>query len=742
MALPPVSIRFTTAGLPEIDRAFATIEQRMVRLEKEATRAGEAGSKTRVRLAKEEAADKERVAAEGAKATSRIEQGAAREKERLDKYLEGVRRRSSEAAGRLAESQAREETRAAERAAREVERLEEYKMRVRIRSSEMAGRAAEAEARAEERAHARVSRALGASATRSLGRTIGGAASLAGGALAIGGGFALADIAGRELGAERTAALLVNAVTTGKAPPAGANVGAILGQASQIARETGMSKEELIGGTLEYSRKARGGDFAGAMANMGFFARMAKVTGTDINDIAAAAGTLQSQNPNLHAPEMQQMLLDVYAQGKAGSMSMVDVAKQVGILSSARSSFAGNAADNQRKLLALGQLAAPEGTVEEAGTFIKNMAAEAGAHRASTKGEVGLEAMGVRFNKLGQMESPEQMIESVFRGTGGDITKIEKIFGLRGTALFRALQPAFAAAGGGEAGIKAVGERMAGVTGATMTTEDLGRQFEQTMSTPAERLHKTLNELSEVVAMRLEPVLGKLADMLEQNGPAIEHFMTSLIDLGDWLVRNPWTGLGLAVTGAVTKDIASAAIGQGIRSVLSTSLASSLTGGLAVAAATIAIGAAVIDLVAHHDVEHQRNKLASEITDTNTIGDVRNKVRTGRVTPADVAKLNEEIAQQEAALKKEQEGGKIYGGLPMLGGSGVNFTALLQRLGLDEAGAARHKSELENTTRTLGDLRREAAEAAKALANAAAATAANTSSDNPARHAPIDKRPP
>ena len=46
------------------------------------------------------------------------------------------------------------------------------------------------------------------------------------------------------------------------------------------------------------------------------------------------------------------MLLDVYAQGKAGSMSMVDVAKQVGTLASTRNSYQGDSASNQRKLLA------------------------------------------------------------------------------------------------------------------------------------------------------------------------------------------------------------------------------------------------------------------------------------------------------------------------------------------------------------------------------------------------------
>ncbi len=280
-----------------------------------------------------------------------------------------------------------------------------------------------------------MSRGIGHSVTRGVGHSIGGMASLAGGVLGIGGGFAIAEIAGKELAAQKTAALLVNAVTTGGAPPPGANVASILVHASGVSRETGMGKEDVIGGMLEYSRKARGGDFEGVKANAGFFAKLSKVTGTDIRDIAGAAGTLQSQNTDLDAPQMQQMLLDVYAQGKAGSMSMIDVAAQMGTMASARSSFQGNAADNQRKLLALGQLAAPEGSVGEAGTYVKDLA-QALAHPRHVE---TLKQWGVQFDKFGAVASPgEPDRERVSRQQGQHQSDLGHLWSARRSHLSRA----------------------------------------------------------------------------------------------------------------------------------------------------------------------------------------------------------------------------------------------------------------------------------------------------------------
>ncbi len=64
--------------------------------------------------------------------------------------------------------------------------------------------------------------------------------------------------------------------------------------------------------------------------------------------------------------------------------------------------------------------------------------------------------------------------------------------------------------------------------------------------------------------------------------------MTGILDVAEWLVQNPWKGIGTAVTLSITKELAVAGIGEGIKRLI----AGSLSGGnIMIASATLAIGA-------------------------------------------------------------------------------------------------------------------------------------------------------
>ncbi len=533
-------MNFQVGGIAQVNRAFQSVEQAFLRQETARTRAADKGAKDRNRLEQKAAKEKEKSIAEMAKRvdkslateTKSVEKAEKEKQRAIDtsaRYMERVRDRSATMAGNLAKRQADVEIREAKRA---------------------------------NAARAKYYKTIGGAGASSFRGLVGGATSMAAGALTLGGGFAIADTIHKRLAAEKSASLLVNQVTTGGVAPKGADVNSILSRASATSIATGMSKEELVGGALAYSRKAKGGDFEGAMANMSFFAKMAKTTGADINDISEAAGTLQSQNPKLKAPEMQQMLLDVYAQGKAGSMSMVDVAKQVGTLASTRNSYQGDSASNQRKLLALGQLAAPQGSIEEAGTFIKDMTLEAGKHSKELK------AMGVKYNKTGQMESPEQMIDAVFKGTKGDQTKIEKLFGARGTQLFGALGTSYNAAGGGDKGIAAVNEEMKKVTQASMSSADLEKQFAQVMATNSEKMEVALTKIENALESKLLPYLDKFADKLPELMPKFETLINAADKLVSWFLDNPLLHAGELMAGKIVLDITKAGIGAKVKETL------------------------------------------------------------------------------------------------------------------------------------------------------------------------------
>jgi hypothetical protein len=725
MAIDPVTILFAVGGLQEVGRSFDTIESRIIKLEQASTRSTESGARTRVKVAQGEAESRIKASAQGAEAVAKHEATRTTAAEKQAKTMDAIRRRSAEMAGRYAEQEAKKEIREREQAVKQVEKLEEYKRRVMLKSAEMAGRAAEIAAKAEETARQRVTRGIGAATTRGARNVLGGAASLAIGGLAIGGGFAMADIAKKELSAEKQAALIVNAVTSGGVVPAGANVANILGKASQVSRETGMSKEDVQAGTLAYVKSSKKGDFGNAMANMGFFAKLAKTTGSDITDIASGAGMMQSQNPKLQAPEMQQMLLDMLAQGKQGSRSLSEMVGLAGIIGSARGAYGGDTTANQRKLLGLTQLAAPEaGSAEEAARGVKQMSLQV------EKGKnVGLlKGWGVKYNEHGQVSDIEQMILATLSGTKGNLQGIGKVFETRSGGLMRHMADTYNTAGGGDKGLAAAKAEMATVTQATTKPEELDAQFAQLMSTPAEKFQKALNDISEVVSQRLEPILASLADKMDKGGPAIEALMTSILDLAAWLLDNPWKGIGAAVSIGITKELAEAGLGAMVGKAIEGSIAARLGGGIAVAAATLAIGIATIEMLGAADVAKQRGGVADSTGASNVASNVIGAANNGTVTAKDVAATEAKIKEMEAKRQTDKESVATANSF-FRGGK----TLLMGNIGREEE-SARAAGELKNTEMALVRLH-TALDIAKAKIDAHAASVASV--PPPERHAPI-----
>lgn len=670
----PVVVEFTVAGIGKVNQAFMGIERASLqhakrvatiedRAQREKERALQKLAKETERWQRDEVKSAEKAQAAELKATQTAEREKQREVEKTARYMQQVRERSVNYATRLAVKEAEAEI-------REIKRVQKARTDFR--------------------------RAIGGAAFSAGGRSVnqitGGAIGMVTGSLALGGGFAIADTVHHRLAAEKSAAQLVNAVTAGGTPPKGASVSEILSRASASSITTGMTKEDLVGGALSYARKAKGGDFEGAMKNMEFFGKMAKTTGADINDIAEAAGTLQSQNPNLKAPQMQQMLLDVYAQGKQGSMSMVDVAKQVGVLASTRNSYQGDSAANQRKLLALGQLAAPQGSVEEAGTFIKDLTLEAGKHAKDLK------AMGVKFDKQGRMESPEQMIDAVFKSTKGDQTKIEKLFGARGTQLFGALGQSFNAAGGGDAGITAINKQMASVTEASMSSADLEKQFQQVMSTNSEKMSVAMEKIENELEGKLVPYMDKFADKM--GDPEFLSNVTKLIDgmgtVADFFVKNPFEGIGAIVVAKVGADVTKAAIGETIKKLIAasfsgggggvTNVATSAAGGAtstagkgvggklaaagaiaAIAVASEQVGESAIDSMAHQKIMGRAK-----------VQDLVGQVRSGKISPEQAQKIMDQAKADSMGLSGSIAGSQLTGMGALIGsvtGNRDNFAS-------------------------------------------------------------------
>lgn len=564
----PVQIAFALHGMQDVARGFDTIEKSMIRLERAGARAANDGASERVTVAKREAGERVKTA------------------EATTAKLDAIRGKQYAEAVRYIEKTERAEKAAADRLVADAERAEKRKTALVERENAIRARAVES-------AHKKMASVYGGAAMHGVSNALGTMASVGSMAFGVGGAMLMSDAVSGGFAAQRSAAQLVNAVTSGGTAPSGATVANILSQASATSIATGMDKKDVVEGTLAYSRSARGGDFKGAMDNMEFFAKLAKTTGTSITDIGSAAGTLQSQNANLDSAGMQKMLLAAYAQTKSGSVSLTEAAKQFGTLGSTRGLYQGDEADNQRKLLGLGQIAASGGAAGDIGTYIKDVSLEAAAHRTTTSkaamlGGRGLESLGVHFDKFGAMESPEQMIGAVFKATGGDLGKIHGIFGNRGLPLFTELQKSFQGAGGGDAGVAAVQAQIAGVTGSAMSGKDLDAQFGQVMSNSAEKFSAATNRVKEKLEEDMAPAIDELANKLPKLLPKIEDIIDAGGKLAAWFLDNPIEGIGAIILASVAKDVASAAIGQGIKAVILAAMGGG--GGTAGSAAGAGVG--------------------------------------------------------------------------------------------------------------------------------------------------------
>lgn len=762
MALDAIVIDFAVRNLGQVTTAFETIETRIQKMERSTTSTSEQQSKARVRTAQDESKQRELAAAKTLKEKERIEKQATKDMEAESARRAGIVRKSSEMAGRYASDLAKKEQREAQEATRAIEREEDRKMRIRIRSSEMAGRAAAQEAAQEIAAANRASAAWGQRGRRiggivsgSVGSLVSGVGAMAGATLGIGGGMLLASAARSEMTAEKSAALLINQVTSGGKAPAGATVGAVLGRASQLSTETGMSKEELIEGARSYSKTAKSGDFKGTMDNMRFFAQMSQVTGAPMSEIAGAAGMLQSQNQSLsgNAPKMQQMLLDLYAQTKSGSLGMTEMISQAGTMGSVRSAFQGDESANQRKLIALGQLVAPAAGLES-GIMIKDLALEAtkGKHLAAAK------AMGVHFDKLDRIESPEQMIGAVLKSTGGNIGKITDVFGARGGTLLRELAGGYTEAvrtGGKGGGDKYVQDTIGSVASSTMSAGDLQKMHAATLENPGAQFEIALNKIKNTIEDKLEPRMTHFADStLPKLVDKFLFVIDEAVKFGDWFADNPIKGVGAIVLAAITKDLASAGIGAGVKLVLEgllknmggiggggagvpgtpgTGTLGKVAAGVAIAGTAVALtmgGMSAIDAGFEAKNEKDAKRFANTTSATNMASALREKARSGKVTAADVAAAQAQASQLGTQIQSQQGSASTLhaaASIPIFGA-------------LQKDAAAGAEGAAKNTKAALDDLTKAIAMATGNLAKLGA-TAANTDPGAVRRNLPISQRP-
>jgi competence protein ComGC len=387
--------------------------------------------------------------------------------------------------------------------------------------------------------------------------------------------------------------------------------------ARSVGKEAAFDPARVLEGLQSFVGKT--GDLATGQAALPGLAKLARATGTSLEDMVGSAGeaakALGDVGPGKDfetAADKGMALVNVLrlmaGQGKVGAVELKDLAKYGGRLAAASQAFGGDSAQNLGDMGALAQLAVARGGAASAAESATAVAGFANTLKTPARVKE-FKAHGVDvFNKGGGFKSVRDILKesssaAVERGGENAPLEFKKMFanvkgGQAADPAFQAYVKAFRQAmtvtkdktKADQAGKAAIDELFDKFGKAISETEE-SESFGRSMNTSAAKVQLFNNKLSEIggqIAERVLPQLQKLAPYVVSAAEAFAKFVS-------FAAENP----GTAITGAIVASIGKAAIGSAVSGALSKlmeSAGSKFSGemNMALASAAITIAAATI----------------------------------------------------------------------------------------------------------------------------------------------------
>jgi hypothetical protein len=310
-----------------------------------------------------------------------------------------------------------------------------------------------------------------------------------------------------------------------------------------------------------------------ARKSQGVFATVASATGSQVQDVAAAAADLFQKFDINSVEGMADAMAALAFQGKAGAFELKDAASQFAKLSAAASRFGLDKGANGVKVLGgLTQIArTATGSPEQAATAVEAMFRQFTA--ASSQKE--LKKLGVRVfsDKAGtRTRDIRDLIVDTISKSGGNLTKLQAIFGDEG---IRAISPMISSFNEARKGAEAKG--LAGKA-ATAAGEDALRNYiktsieapgdyselqkdaAQAQADASAKLTASWEKLQAGVGDKLIPVLTRMAEVLGNSDGAIDAFVGTVGTLSEsfmglvMVVNDAMEALGLATKKTKTPE--------------------------------------------------------------------------------------------------------------------------------------------------------------------------------------------
>lgn len=426
----------------------------------------------------------------------------------------------------------------------------------------------------------RVARGIRGSIGSSVGGTLRATGAVAGGALALGGGLAVSAAVRQVSGQHALAAKIANQTV---------GLNGTVGNRQQIKdRILGLAQQQghiSGGGALGSLRALEKFVSISGRLNVGeqmlpFMTQISGATGADMGDVGRTAGQIvqnlgtKIKDPNEILRQTEEIMLSMAGQARVGSIEFADLATQMGKVMSATAGYKGEISDLAGTMGAVSQLAIAGGasSPEEAMTailrlkdaFIKNAGSEAKGRRKAT-GFVGAGINVWADEGKTQLRDPAVLLGEVLERTGGDLSKIQKLFGIRSRKAVEPFQEAFRSLGGDTLGSKAVMQTLMSIKGTKMSRDELSASAQFAWQQPSAEFARELEKFKDALGNDLLPILTKLTPKL---GELLGHVASGV----DWMTQNPFQsifgGMGVVVTAAIIKGLAVDAMGAAVQRAL------------------------------------------------------------------------------------------------------------------------------------------------------------------------------
>jgi hypothetical protein len=341
---------------------------------------------------------------------------------------------------------------------------------------------------------------------------------------------------------------------------------------------------------------------------LGDLGRIARATGTDVNELVSAAGDVNKTLED--GPDKADRLLEVMTlvatQSAKGAVEVKDFARYMGRITAGAFKFEGSRAQNIGILSSLAQIAMSGGA---AGPREATNAAQAFSNDL-TKGEAlkRFDAAKIQLftdDTKTTLRSPEKIITDYLRHSGGNLADLSKYFQNEGSRrVITGFAQKYNAAGGGEAGIKAV-EAEFSKFAQTMSSDDVQKRFELSGGSREAKAAEFQNKFDTIVEGMMEKMLPALEKL---EGPALKaaDALTSLMVAA---TEHPWGTVAAVIGGSIAGSIAKAAIGDMIGKGIAGAMSAFGPAGFAVgllAVAAAAAAAAIADYESKSDASKDK----------------------------------------------------------------------------------------------------------------------------------------